>query len=160
MSAVDASRAGTPSRAELFDTYRMLVDMADRVSGRRATANGFFLTLQTALAAYASFPVSTGAGAHVDVLSVTVTAIVGILVSLAWFLMLRSYRQLNGAKFEVIETLERQLFEIKPFQLEWEILKRQGSTAHRYLELGTVERVAPLGFALVYLVAAVRMVTR
>ncbi len=35
----------------VLDLYKMAVEMADRVSARRAGANSFFLTLNTVLAA-------------------------------------------------------------------------------------------------------------
>jgi hypothetical protein len=37
-----------------LDLYRLAVGMADRVSAQRATANGFFLTMRTGLAALLS----------------------------------------------------------------------------------------------------------
>ncbi len=69
-------------------------------------------------------------------------------MSVTWWLQLRSYRQLNRAKFDVILAIERNYFNIRPFADEWESLKRDRIPGWqgRYAELGTVERVVPLVF--------------
>ena len=41
------------------------------------------------------------------------------LVSLSWLLLIRSYRNLNKAKFKVISELEDRL-PVAPFDREWE----------------------------------------
>ena len=38
---------------QVLDIYKLAVEMADRVSSRRATANAFFLTVNTGLVAVA-----------------------------------------------------------------------------------------------------------
>jgi hypothetical protein len=39
---------------QYLELYKLAVEMADRVSARRATANAFFLTVNTALLAFVS----------------------------------------------------------------------------------------------------------
>lgn len=46
--------AAAPLPPGVLEQYQMAVEMADRVSARRATANGFFLTMQTTLLALMS----------------------------------------------------------------------------------------------------------
>jgi hypothetical protein len=77
-------------------------------------------------------------------------AVVGILTAVTWFLLLRSYRDLNKAKFAVINAIETQL-PIQPFGDEWGQLKSDPVPhwRRRYAELGTVERTVPMLFALV-----------
>ena len=65
---------------------------------RRGVANSFFLTLNTAVVG--------GLGAA-DVEWYLAAA--GILLSVAWWLLLRSYRDLNRAKFRVILDLEKRM---------------------------------------------------
>ncbi len=84
----------------------------------------------------------------------------GVLLSIAWWLGLRSYRDLNAAKFKVITQLEQQL-PTKVFSEEWLLLKRDEIPwwRGRYAEQGTVERVVPFIFAGLYLVAIWRALT-
>src|SRR5687767_13699380 len=91
---------------QYLELYKLAVEMADRVSARRATANAFFLTVNTALLAF----VSSG--------SLTVlwlVALAGIALSATWCVLLKSYRDLNAAKFGVIlemETNSRQWYTV------------------------------------------------
>jgi hypothetical protein len=127
---------------QYLELYKLAVEMADRVSARRATANAFFLTVNTALLAF----VSSGS---LNVL--WLVALAGIALSVTWAVLLKSYRDLNAAKFSVITEMENNL-DAKIFDDEWKRLKenRQEGWWSRYAEFGTVERFVPLIFAALY----------
>ena len=82
--------------------------------------------------------------------------LVGAATGLTWFLQLRSYRDLNRAKFEVINDLEKRL-PVAVFSAEWQSLKQDPISRWRprYAELGTVERVVPWFFVAMNLILAV-----
>src|SRR3712207_3304242 len=130
------------STQQYLELYKLAVEMADRVSARRATANAFFLTVNTALLAF----VSSGLD---DML--WVVALAGIALSGTWWVLLKSYRDLNSAKFDVITEMEKNL-EAQIFDDEWTRLKekRQEGWRGRYAEFGAVERFVPLIFAMLY----------
>lgn len=142
--------------------YTLAVEMADRVSARRATANSFFLTIQTGLAAaLAAFTVrvgSDGAAPEPDRFVLALAAVAGLILALAWWLLLRSYRKLNGAKFQVINKIEEQYFQIRPFLDEWAFLKAEDPARRRwrdrYAELGFIEQAVPACFGVLYLILA------
>jgi len=124
-----------------YDQYKLAVEMADRVSGRRAVANSFFVTVQSALVTAFGFSAS-------DQWSL---AVAGMVVSAAWWLSLRSYRMLNSAKFKVITDMEKSLPR-SPYTDEWAILDREEGPLHkRYAALSFVEQVVPLAFLLLNL---------
>jgi hypothetical protein len=127
---------------QYLELYKLAVEMADRVSARRATANAFFLTVNTALLAF----VSSGS---LNVLWLVAWA--GIALSATWWVLLQSYRELNAAKFDVITEMENNL-DVKVFGDEWKRLKekRQEGWRGRYAEFGMVERFVPLIFAALY----------
>jgi hypothetical protein len=129
-------------RGQYLELYKIAVEMADRVSARRATANAFFLTVNTALLAF----VSSGLD---DML--WLVALAGIALSGTWWVLLKSYRDLNAAKFDVITEMEMNL-EAQVFDDEWKRLKekRQEGWRGRYAEFGAVERFVPLIFAILY----------
>jgi hypothetical protein len=136
----------------------MAVDMADRVSARRGQANQFYLSIETLLLGVpAFFGLTDVDGTGPDPLRSTVLATVGVIVSMTWWLQLRSYRQLNRAKFQVILAIEREHFQIRPFCDEWESLQndRIKGWRGRYAELGTVERTVPLVFLVANLLLGV-----
>lgn len=143
------------SRGERLELYKFGVEMADRISARRGTANSFFLTVNTVLAAL----VGVMSSANI-ITSVTdrnhfaslVISIVGALISATWWFLLRSYGNLSKAKWDVINRLEDRM-DIRLYQDEWKILKAdqpRQSWRRQYRELGFVEKVVPLLFLAVY----------
>ncbi len=153
-----APPATSPSaeRAERLELYKLAVEMADRVSARRGSANAFFLTLNTALVGLTGLSAaSSPEAALVTVRGVTVPllALTGLVLAAAWWLLLRSYRDLNEAKFKVINEIEAG-FSVHPFADEWKSLKKDPVKPwrQRYAELATVEQVVPAAFAVLYLV--------
>ena len=140
LSGVEADSWGDSYHSAILEQYRLLVEMADRISQRRHWANTFLLTANSALLAVTGF-VDTKS----DVLEPMV-GIAGIALSLVWFLLIESYRHLNEAKFEVITSIEREYLPIKPYVAETaklEVLRK----ARRYRwSLSTVARLVPLIF--------------
>ncbi|MGW2392141.1 RipA family octameric membrane protein [Streptomyces lydicamycinicus] len=134
----------------VLDLYKLSVEMADRVSARRGTANAFFLSAQTAMVSVLGLAQRQFAQIHwVAYLAISLA---GVVMSLSWWLQLRSYRDLNAAKFSVINNIEKVL-PVKMFTEEWEALKRDPlpPLRRRYAELGLVERVVPFVFAALYM---------
>ena len=129
----------TGESAIRLDLYKLAVEMADRISARRALANTFFLTLNTGLAALLG-------GKELR----WYVAAAGIVFALSWWALLRSYRQLNQAKFEVIVAMEENL-PVKVYGDERTSLQRG-----RYWEIGRVERIVPWVFAAIYVAELIR----
>lgn len=138
---------GSATPTELLDLYRLSVEMADRISARRGQANQFYLTLQSSLLGVPAVFGLVG-GNHLSPLTGTLLAVVGGMTSITWWLQLRSYRDLNRAKFEVINAMEDKYLAVKPFSDEWAYLKKDPVPRwrSRYAELGTVERIVPIVF--------------
>lgn len=144
----------------VLELYKLAVEMADRVSARRAMANSFFFTVQAGLAvAVGAFSVNAGgaAGSEPDRFPLTLAALAGAAISGAWWLILRSYRDLNAAKFNVITDIEKAHLPLQLFEDEWQQLKkdRMKGWRGRYAEQGQAERVVPLVFLGLYVALAV-----
>lgn len=136
------------------DLYLLAVEMADRISSRRLTANSFYLVLEASLVALGSTSfISSGTGGEWKQLA---SSVVGVAVSAVWWLALKSYRDLNRAKFKVITQLESDM-STRLFTDEWALLKSDPIKRWqpRYAELGTAERVVPIMFGCVYVFQAV-----
>lgn len=145
------------SNAELIDLYKMAVEMADRVSARRGQANQFYVALQTALLGVPAAFAVVGHGSEIDPLRSFLLSLVGAMVSVVWWFQLRSYRDLNTAKFRVINQIEADNLPIRPFSDEWKDLKKDPVPGFRgrYAELGFVERFVPIVFFAINTVLAV-----
>lgn len=138
-----------PEISTALELYKLAVEMADRISARRATANSFFLTVQTALVAVIG--IATPSLMNQSLWVSAVVSMAGIALSMSWWLQLRSYRDLNKAKFAVINEMESRLPE-KIFTNEWKFLNEDPVRPWRgrYAELGLVERFIPWIFAVLY----------
>lgn len=137
----------------VFEQYKLAVEMADRTSARRSAANSFYVTVQGALVATLGF-LSGLEG--VPPWALAAVCLVGCMTSVAWFLLLRSYRDLNAAKYTVICRVEEQL-PLRLFGDEWLELKKDEPIKRwrgRYAELGTIERLLPAAFALLNIALA------
>lgn len=140
-----------PEQHEVLELYKLAVEMADRVSARRGTANTFFLSVQTTLVTLVGFGMPKLAES--PWWAIVVVALGGVTLSLAWWRQLRSYRDLNSAKFTVINNLESRL-PVQVFTDEWRVLRRSPGPRRltRYAELGASERIVPLVFAVAHLI--------
>lgn len=135
---------GDKHAEHVVEIYKLYLDMADRISGRRERANSFFLTLNTAITAFVGY-VTLG---KATLGSTPWVAIAGVVVSFLWYRIIRSYRDLNTAKFLVVHEMEKQL-PIRPFHAEWEAVGR-GLDRKRYLPFTHVEVLIPWIFIVLH----------
>ena len=172
--------------ATILELYKTAVEMADRLSARRAGANTFFLTLNTALAAVVGIvssarkPPPHGNVPSFDAFGLAVTAIAGMIFALVWWLLLRYYRRLSTAKWDVINELEKRL-PARPFTDEWKgmypdeslpgvegespVKAQQHTLAHwwrhtKHREATAVEQIVPWVFVAVYVVLFARVIVQ
>ena len=142
---------GAAHEETLLDQYRLYVEMADRVSHRRGTANSYFLLVNSV----ATVAVTT-LGADRDESSLwplffATVVLVGICA--AWFYIVRSYRQLSSAKWAVVGALETRM-PASPWNTEWQALGA-GEDRSNYWPLTHIENWVPVLFALIYVGAFV-----
>jgi hypothetical protein len=78
-------------------------------------------------------------------------ALAGIAISFMWYRLIRSYRDLNSAKFQVLHQIEKKL-PISPFDAEWEAVGR-GKNSKLYLPFTNIEVGIPWVFLLLHVVA-------
>ena len=137
------------NRRELLEIYKLHTELADRVSQRRAGANRLYVTLLTGILILLAAFFRYGAGTVPTWVGWSVFGIVGMLLSASWFIVIRSYRQLNSGKFPVLLELEKKL-SYPFFTREWELLE-EGKNVNRYWKLTVVETFLPVGFFVLFL---------
>ena len=74
---------------------------------------------------------------------------VAIVFCLAWAALLRSYRNLNTAKFKVIGLMEERLPTSPFYAAEWRALG-SGKDWSKYIPLSLVEKTLPTVFIIAY----------
>jgi hypothetical protein len=133
----------------IFEQYKLYVEMADRISQRRAQTNQFYITILSALAVILSLVVSNHLYSKILYLVILVIAIVGMLLCIIWYFNIESYKQLNTGKFRVIHEMES-LLPFAAYRREWEILG-EGKKRKTYFPLTHVEKYLPLIMAGLYI---------
>ena len=131
----------------LLDQYKAYVEMADRSSARRGLTNTFFLTLNTAVLTIVGVFWNRQPGAPSWFLLIPLFALLG--ECLAWFWLVRSYRQLNTAKYMVVGALEEHLPASPYWRAEWKALG-EGRDPRQYLPLSHLEQWVPALFGFIY----------
>jgi hypothetical protein len=149
---ISSEWAAPPNYYEVaLEQYKLYVEMADRISARRAATNTFFLTLHTAILTLVAVFWQTRPTGSPWLLLAPLIVVIGLCWT--WFALVRSYRQLNGIKWAVVGAFELRL-PTSPFGLaEWEGIGR-GKDPARYLPFTHVEQWIPATFALAYVSGA------
>lgn len=133
-----------------LEQYKLAVEMADKVSDRRQSANTYFLTVNTALVAVLgiAWPKAMEAGAPYWFVAVPLA---GLLVCTSWYQLLRSYRGLARGKFAVIHAMEAHL-PVRLYEAEWKALG-EGKDKSKYVPVTSIETTVPLAFIALYALA-------
>lgn len=127
----------TENQETLLAQWQTCVEMANAVSQRRDAMNNLFVTLNLAIVAAVSFIWDTK----------TVALLVsGVIVCVVWIFFIRNFRELNKAKFEVINKLEQRL-PVPAFLDEWQCLKK----SRKYIEGTKLEKSLPIAFCCLYI---------
>lgn len=124
----DQTDYGPEFRQHLLYQYQLMAESADRVSSRRQAANGLLVTVNGSILGWAAALLTLagrdGGGVSSEVqAAVVIAGVVGIGVCFLWVFFLRAYRELNHAKFTIINDMERHL-PASMYDAEWEVLNR------------------------------------
>ena len=131
-------------QSELIELYKLHAELADRVSQRREGANRLYVSLLVGLVVFVAALLRFGTDGVSAETVLICTGVLGVLLSASWYIVIRSYRQLNSGKFLALQELESHLA-YPFFTKEWELLE-QGEEMRRYWKLTVVETGLPLIF--------------
>ncbi|MES9523017.1 RipA family octameric membrane protein [Streptomyces capoamus] len=146
----DYSRDADRYQQVVFEQYKLCVEMADRVSARRNLANTFFLTMNSAVVTVLAVLTHDTPSSSLSVPALAAGLVILLAQCAAWWFMVRSYRQLNAAKWRVIGMFEERLPAFAYSRAEWAMLDG-GRNWRTYLPLTHVEQWVPVIFCVAYL---------
>ncbi len=142
-----AEENGAAPDLAYLEQYKLYLELLDKVSERRQTANSFFLSVNTGLCAVIGYFFSKEISPELRPL-LWFVPFAGILLSYFWLRLVRSYRDLNTAKFKVVHLVEERL-PLSPYKAEW-IALGEGVDPHRYTPFTHLEIWVPRSFILMY----------
>jgi len=131
------------------EIYRLYVDTAERNIDRRIETNKFYLTLVAGIFVAYAFLLEGKLKTPPQSLDLVSTIahwtlpVLLLIVSVTWFLALRTFRSISSAKYKVIGEMEGNL-PYSPFGREWE-------ARTRFLTGSGVEMIVPVLFFLIAL---------
>ena len=131
--------------SDLLEQYKLYVEMADRISQRRAAANTYFLSVNSAILAFVGYLTSRDSTDKLWML-----AAAGVALCWLWKELIASYRNLNKAKFKIVHTIEKRLA-ICPYEHEWTLMGR-GTNPKLYRPVSHVESGVPWVFIVLHLI--------
>ena len=131
-------------RQELLEIYKLHAGLADRVSQRRAEANRLYVSLLAGIFILPAAFLRYGTGTIPDWVILLGAGISGIFLSASWYIVIRSYRQLNSGKFKALDEVEEKLA-YPFFKREWKLLE-EGKNISKYWKLTVVETFLPIVF--------------
>ena len=136
---------GETFTADLLEQYKLYVQSAEHVSACRLASSRLFLALNAGLAAlYGIRPEGFGQSWWA-----VAVPLLGIAVSLLWSRIIRSYKELNRVKFELIHEIERH-FPAAPYTCEWRLAEQGRGRSYRAVT--HTERWLPWTFLAMHIV--------
>ena len=109
---------------ELLEIYKLHADLADRVSQRRDGVSRLYVSLMAGLLVFLSAVLRFRPDDPSGIIAVSVlagTGVMGAVLAVNWYFLIRSHNKLNNGQYKVLRNLERRLaypFITKQFKLE------------------------------------------
>jgi len=125
-----------------IEQYKLYVELMDKISERRVAANNYFVGLNTLVLTVIGLDKFDCSKYWLLI------TVLGIVISLTWDYMLKSYKLLNTGKCKVIHEMEKEL-SFNCYAYEWEILGK-GEDRKKYLPISTIEKIVPKIFVAIY----------
>jgi hypothetical protein len=138
---------GDQYKSHLFEQYRLYVESVEKTSDRRQHANNYFITINTALISLIGLSFQIKVLEDVSWVKVLLS-LVGIIICVVFWYLIRSYKQLNTGKFEVIHQIEEKL-PLALYKHEWSVLGH-GKDKKVYYPFSHIELWIPWVFGLIY----------
>jgi len=143
----------------ILEQYKLYVEMADKISERRDKANVFFMTINSAFIAIVTLGVQ-----HLDFNKEKLFILIpfGVFAGLCfvWKRIIKSYKQLNTAKYMVVAELEQSLPKSPYYEMEWVDKLEEGKNPELYKPLTDVESYVPIIFIILYVIAAIYFISQ
>lgn len=143
---------GAKYSEHLFEQYKLFVDSIEKTSDRRQQANNYFITINTALISIIGLSFQVKIFDSAPWLK-SLLALLGIIISIIFWFLIRSYKQLNTGKFSVIHEIEKHL-PLALYKHEWEALGK-GKDKNKYYPFSHIELWIPWVFGSIYLILGV-----
>lgn len=141
---------------QYFEQYKLYLQSIEKISDRRGEANKYFITINTGIISVFALLVSPINNKIIQPVSLSLILILGIIISIIFWFLINSYKQLNTGKFKLIHDIEKKL-PLKLYSEEWKNLS-EGKDKNIYLPFSHVEKIVPIIFGTMYSISLVILI--
>lgn len=145
---------GEKYKEHFFEQYKLYLQSIENISDKRENANKYFVTINSGIVAALSYLIQHSDNRFVIPAMMSIL-LLGIVLSVIFYFLINSYKQLNSGKFSVLHKMEESL----PSQMysdEWMTLG-EGKDKCKYFPFSHIERIVPAIFGIAYTVALIYM---
>jgi len=135
-----------------FEQYKLYLQGIEKISDRRENANKYFITVNSGVIVALSFLVQHLNNFFTPYLIAGVLMF-GIVLSIIFYFLINSYKQLNSGKFSVLHRME-DFLPIQMYTDEWAALG-EGKDKCKYFPFSHIERLVPILFGVGYFVVLI-----
>lgn len=135
-------------KEHLLSQYKMYVRLLEQSTGKRQKSNHLFLTIHTALLAILGF-VNKEVDGDLFLINILI-ALSGMVICYSWYRLIKSYKNVNAAKFKIVHVIEEKL-PLSLYSAEWNLLGK-GENSKLYKPITSIELIIPIIFTIIYLV--------
>lgn len=132
-----------------FEQYKLYIESIEKVSDRRDSANKYFMTINSSIFILAGLVIQY---IHENKkLFLIGLCVLGLCISIIFWFLINSYKQLNSGKFVMVHKIEQKL-PIKLYADEWKILG-EGKNKKKYYPFSHIEQLTPSLLGICYILA-------
>jgi hypothetical protein len=142
----DKKDYGSLYEEHYFEQYKLYLNSIEHISDRRDRANKYFITINSGILILIGLLVQYVSDYKSLLLSGL--CIFGVIVSIIFYYLINSYKQLNTGKFKILHQIENSL-PIELYKQEWEALGK-GENKKLYFTFSHIEKIIIIVFVVSY----------
>lgn len=136
----------------LFEQYKLYLQSIENISERRTSANNYFLSVNAAILTAIGLSFELNGIEDFSWIRAGIPAF-GCVLSIIFYFLINSYKQLNSGKFKVLHEIENEL-PLNLYDYEWTLLGR-GKNKRKYFPFSHIEKWIPIMFGLLYVLLTI-----
>lgn len=137
-----------------FEQYKLYIESIEKISDRRDSANKYFITINSSIFVLAGLVIQyTHENKKLFLIGLCV---LGLFISVIFWYLINSYKQLNTGKFTMVHKIEQKL-PLKLYKDEWEILGK-GKNRKKYYPFSHIERLISSLLGIYYLLTMLYLI--
>jgi hypothetical protein len=132
-----------------FEQYKLYIESIEKISDRRDSANKYFMAINSSIFVLAGLVIQyTHDNKRLFLIGLCV---LGLFISIIFWRLINSYKQLNTGKFAMVHKIEQKL-PLKLYKDEWKILG-EGKNKKKYYPFSHIEQLIPSLLGVCYILA-------